>query len=491
ATTTRTIAAMSPAPTLTPAAGARRRQPVRELLEALWRVWRGRDNLLLIWRDDAFDRRLFALRLLFRWVFVVNDPELVKQVLATNVANYRKSVYTERALKPLAGDGLFISHGELWRRQRRIMTPAFHRKRIRGFASDMVRTAREMIERWEMHDESGNGEPLQLHEEMARVTAEVVCRAMFSDDLGADRASAVFESFSRYQESLGKLDMVEVLGLPRWFPRAGTASARLAVAQLDEVLNAIIARRAQEHVHRDDLLGLLLDARDPQTGAGMSRKLLRDEAAVIILAGHETTANALSWAFYLLSQSPQCEARLQQEVDRVLQGREPTYDDLSALPYARAVVDEALRLYPPVHVLSREAVQADSLGGRAVPRGSMVVIAPWILHRHRKLWREPDRFWPERFLPEHAEERSQYSYLPFGAGPRTCLGMGFGITEATLILVMVARQFRLRLAPGHRVEPLGRLTLRPDRGLPMVLERRELATPVRAIEAEPLCIAED
>lgn len=438
-------------------------------------MWRGRDNLLLIWRDDAFDRPVFARRLLFRWVFVVSEPDLVKHVLATNVSNYRKSVYTQRALEPLAGDGLFISHGELWRRQRRTMTPAFHRKRIRGFARDMVRTAREMTERWEQHVSSAGGEPLKLDEEMARVTAEVVCRAMFSDDLGADRAAAVFESFSRYQESLGKLDILEILGLPRWFPRRGTARGRRAVVQLDEVLNGIIAKRAEAQVHRDDLLGLLIDARDPETGQGMSRKLLRDEAAVIILAGHETTANALSWAFYLLSQSPESEGRLHEELDRVLEGRDPTYDDLAALPYARAVIDEALRLYPPVHVLSREALEADRLGKRPVPKGSMVVIAPWILHRHRKLWRDPERFWPERFLPEHAEERSQFSYLPFGAGPRTCLGMGFGITEATLILVMVARRFRLRLAPGHHVEPLGRLTLRPQQGLPMMLERRESA----------------
>ncbi|MCP5150872.1 MAG: cytochrome P450 [Ectothiorhodospiraceae bacterium] len=440
-----------------------------ELARTATLLWHGRDNLVRIWPDEAFEWSMFSHRFVFRDVFVVNNPQGVRHVLATNVENYRKSVYTERVLKPLVGDGLFISHGELWRRQRRIATPAFHRSRVREFARVMVDTAREMVERWATLEP---GTEIEVTREMAEVTMEVVARTMFSGDLGPARTTEVFEAFGHYQETLGRLDILEMIGLPRWLPRLDAHRARDAVRRLDAVLDDILRKREADHLPREDLLELLMRAEDPETGQRMSRRLLRDEAAVIILAGHETTANALGWALYLLGTAPEIEARLHAEVDGVLGGRDPTFDDLPAVPYARAVIDETLRLYPPVHVFSREAQADDQIGKRRVRAGSMVVIAPWLLHRHRKHWREPDVFRPERFLPPEADERPKLCYLPFGAGPRTCIGSGFGLAEATLILVMMAQRFRLRLREGHPVEPLGRLTLRPHRGLPMRLEPR-------------------
>ena len=441
-----------------------------ELAETARLLWAGRSNLLSIWPELAFDTLVFGHRFLYRSVVVVSDPAGIQHVLATNAANYRKSVYTERVLKPLIGNGLFISHGELWQRQRRIAGPAFHRARVREFCRDMVHTGQEMVERWS----SDPTAEIEVSAEMARVTAEVVTRAMFSDDLGADRARTVFEAFSQYQEGLGKLDLVELTGLPRWLPRLGAGKARKAVEKLDTVMESIISARQQgtSAARREDLLQLLMDSRDPETGQGMSRDLLRDEVAVIILAGHETTANTLAWAFYLLSCHPQVERRLHDELDTVLGGRTPEFDDIAQLQYTRALVDEVLRLYPPVHVMSREAIGDDHFCRRRITAGTMVVIAPWLLHRHRQLWDEPERFMPERFLPQSAGRRPKYTYLPFGAGPRVCLGSGFGLTESVIILAMAAQKFRLELLPGHPVAPLGRLTIRPSHGLPMRLHPR-------------------
>ena len=436
-------------------------------------LWLGRNNLLSIWPALAYESLNFGHRFLFREILVVSDPKGIQHVLSTNADNYRKSVYTERVLKPLIGNGLFISHGELWKRQRRIAGPAFHRSKVRQFSLDMVNTAQEMVARW-----SNLREPrVELSAEMARVTAEVVTRAMFSDDLGAERATTVFEAFSHYQEGLGKLDIVEMTGLPRWIPRLGEGKARRAVARLDAVMDSIIdAREAEkssgQEVQRNDLLQLFMDARDPETGLGMSRDLLRDEVAVIILAGHETTANTLSWAFYLLSRHPEAEAKLHAELDQVLGARVPNFDDIPNLVYTRAIVDEALRLYPPVHVMSREALADDKVGRRKVRAGSTVVIAPWLLHRHQKLWTDPQAFRPERFLAPESDSRVKYSYLPFGAGPRACLGSGFGLTESMLILAIAAQRFRLVLESDEPVEALGRLTIRPHGGLPMRLEPR-------------------
>ena len=450
-----------------------------DLVHTLRLLWRGRANLIALWSEKDFERRIFAHQFLNRRITVVNDPAGVKHVMSTNFDNYRKSVYTERALKPLVGQGLFISEGELWRRQRRIAMPAFHRTRLRGFAEGMTQAAEEMLQRWERHKD---GAELEVGGEMAAVTAEVVCRAMFSGDLGRERAAGVFEAFERYQRTLGRLDIVEMTGLPRWIPRLGARRARKAVRQLDALINGIIATRRREGVERNDLLDLFMNARDPDTGEAMSPSLLRDEVAVSFLAGHETTANALTWAFYLLSQHPEAENRVREEVDRVLGGRRPEYDDLTELPYVRAVIDEGLRLYPPVHIFSREALGDDRIGKRYVPAGSMVVISPWLIHRHRELWSEPDTFRPERFLGEEVKQHDRFAYLPFGAGPRLCIGKGFGLTEATIILAMVAQRFRLRLRTGHVVEPLGRLTLRPRGGMPMTLHRRD-ATPRSGVEA--------
>ena len=428
-----------------------------------------RNNLIAVWPDEAFAGRFLKQRFLFRWLFVANSPDTVRHVLVTRADNYGKSEQMRRALRPLVGDGMFISNGETWRRQRRMAVPAFHHTKVRTFAPTMVTAAREMCDRWAA---VAPGDEIEVTEEMTRVTAEVVCRTMFSDDLGAERASAVFQGFAGYQATLSQVDFGELLGLPRWLPRLSGRKAAREATMIHRVIEEIVDDRRASGADKGDLLSLLLSARDEETGEGMTSEQIRDEVAVIFLAGHETTASALGWALYLLSQDPAVEARLQAEVDAVLGGREPGYDDVAELVYTRCVFDEALRLYPPVAVFSREAVADDEIQGHRIPAGSMVLVVPWLLHRHKALWRDPDVFKPERFLPDQEKNRPKFAYVPFGGGPRTCLGASFAMMEAVILLAMIVQRYRLRPRVGHPVEPLCRLTLRPAQGLPMTIAPR-------------------
>ena len=444
----------------------------RRRLPPLRALWTARRNLIAVWPDEAFAAPFLSQRFLFRWLFVANSPEAVRHVMVTNGANYWKSRQMQRALEPLVGNGVFISNGEVWRQQRRMATPAFHHTQVKGFANMMTQAADDLCRRWAT---LGDGDEIELGEEMTRITAGVVCRAMFSDDLGDDSASTIFRSFAAYQDTLSQVDYLELLGLPGWLPRPAMRRARRAAASIHDVIDGIVARRKASGEDKNDLLSIFLNARDEETGALWTDRQVRDEVAVIFLAGHETTASSLGWAFYLLSQHPESEARLHAEVDAVLGGRLPSHDDVAKLPYTRQVFEEALRLYPPVAVFSREAQADDEILGRPIPAGSMVLVVPWLLHRHRGLWRDPDRFDPDRFSPERAKKRPKYAYVPFGAGPRTCLGASFAMIEATIILAAIAQRFRLRLRDGHPVAPVCRLTLRPSHGLPMRLERRRSA----------------
>lgn len=429
---------------------------------------RGHQNILNLWQDDVFDRPLCTYTIFRRRVFVVNDPDLIEYVMVTHVENFRKSDASRRMLEPLIGKSMFITHGAHWQRQRRIATPAFHSRHVRAFASTMVAETQDLLARWEGLDRNAE---VDISREMTGLTAEIICRTLFSHDID-DSVDRVYDAFSRYQDSLGRLAVSELAGLPAWLPRPGSRRGRRAAAELDRIVGGIVAQRQASGVQRSDLLGLLLAAVDPETGTSLSARLVRDELLFLFLAGHETTANAMVWTWYLLSQSPEAERRLHAEIDTVLEGRVPEFEDLANLPWLRAVLQEAMRLYPPVHVYSREAVVDDKLGDTHCPAGSMVVIAPWVVQRHRMLWDEPNAFRPERFLAENSVGRPRYAWLPFSAGPRTCLGIGFAMTEMMLAASLIVQRYRLCLRPGHPVDPLGRLTLRPAKGLPMRLVPR-------------------
>jgi cytochrome P450 len=315
--------------------------------------------------------------------------------------------------------------------------------------------------------------PLDVLREMGTLAAEVICRAVFGPRLGAEHAAEITASFGEYQRQIGRLDLLSLLGLPDWLPRLHSPAVRRAARRIHHVLDHIIAECRERHSGGEaSMIGLLLDARDAETGATLDAHALRNEAAVLFLAGQETTASSLAWTWFLLSQAPAVEERLHGELAHVLGGRLPTLDDLPHLSFTRAVFEESLRLYPPIPMLGRQATQPEKIRERAISAGSLVIVVPWLLHRHKLLWDRPDHFIPERFLPENAAKRERYSYIPFSVGPRVCAGASFGFTEAILCIATVAQRVRLRLAPGAVVEPVCRLTLRPGDALPMLVQHR-------------------
>lgn len=341
----------------------------------------------------------------------------------------------------------------------------------------------ELRERWNRQE----GATLDILSESAELAAEIICRCLFGRNLGRDFAHQIVEGFSAYQREIDQVDLISLLGLPDWMPRRYGRSVRQAVARIHAVLDEVI----ESHERRGDadeisVIQQLIDARDPETGVRLDREALRNEVAVLFMAGHETTANSLAWVWYLLSQAPDVEARLHGEIDQVLQGRAPTLTDVPKLVYARAVFEEAMRLYPPVPILPREALKEEVFEGQRIPKGSLVFVVPWLLHRHRKFWDQPDHFIPERFLGENGARISKFAYLPFSIGPRICAGMSFGLTEAILSIATLAQSLKLRLAPGATVNPVCRLTLRPENGLPMIVHRRNMSAHTMGADAQAI-----
>lgn len=426
-----------------------------------------RSNQIAVYGPQSFSRDLVVWRMGRLHSIFVNRPEWIEHVLLGNHKNYTKSRFTRQILEPALGRGLLTSEGDFWRRQRRIAAPAFHHKRIVGFAEVMAEEARATAADW-----AGAAGPRDVAADMMALTLRVITRTMFStavEDAGTIAAvSRAMDTMLR----LGDPSLFDLLGLPEWLPRFRPRAQIRAIADLDRVIAGILAERRQRGDPGEDLLGMLLSMRDEETGEGMTDGQLRDEVMTMFLAGHETTANALAWVWYLLGRHPAEEARLHAELDRVLGDRDPGFADIAALPYTRQVFEEAMRLYPPAHTISRQAVGPDRLGETEVPPGAVVTIAPWVTHRNPKLWPEPLRFDPDRFLPEAVKARPRFAYLPFGGGPRICIGASFAMTEGVLVLATLARRFRPRLPEGQVVQPVGQITLRPEGGLTMRVDRR-------------------
>ncbi|HWA28736.1 MAG TPA: cytochrome P450 [Lacunisphaera sp.] len=441
---------------------------LRNTRDTLRVLAQARDNMVAAWPKSFYRREFIVENILGRRLFVVNAPAGVQRVFVTNAANYRKSPTNTATLKPLLGQGLFVSEGELWTRQRKVMSPATGPNRLAPYADVIRECGEELLADWEKRPGAFE---VDVNEPFTLCTAEVISRIMFGYRLGAD-GWKLYEAFKEYQTSAGRVHVAEILGFPEWLPRPGMFAGRRAVAKFDEVLHTIIgAARARGQPEREDLIQMLLNYRD-EHGQPMSPGLVRDEVASIFLAGHETTAITLAWAFYLLDQHRAAEARVHAELDRALAGRPPTIDDLEKLPFCRAVIDETLRLFPPVHVFSRQALGEDEVCGHRIPKGAFIIVSSWVLHRHQLWWEEPNEFRPERFLPENSAKINRFAYIPFGTGPRVCLGKHLGLLEATMLFAMIAQRYQLRLRPGHKVEPLGRMTLRPRWELPMIVTAR-------------------
>jgi cytochrome P450 len=428
-----------------------------------------RESAIESFAQEAYERDILHRKMFGRNLFVVNEPAAIKHVLIDNAANYQKTEITRRILEPGLGKGLITSEGETWRAHRRTMSPAFDIRSIAAYTPVMTGAAEELLVQWQG---VRAGTAVEVATSMMEVTLNIISRTMFSND--SDDIVAIMErSAGRYQLEM-RPNIMDMLGWPKWLaslPRKNVAARTLG--EFDRVVDRLIKQRSRDPgSHPKDLLARLVAARDEQTGSGMSAQEVRDHVITIFLAGHETTAMALTWTWFLLSQHPHVEAKLHAEIDAVLGGRAPTHADLEKLVYARMVIDESMRIYPPVHTIARQAIGEDILVGQRIPKGSTVMIAPWLLHRHLKLWDNPSVFDPERFSAERSSGRARFSYLPFGGGKRICIGAAFSLAEGTILLATLAQRFRLRLAPGHRVEPQGLITLRARYGMKMLLQPR-------------------
>jgi cytochrome P450 len=395
--------------------------------------------------------------------FFFAHPDHIKHVLQEHNQRYVKGLVIGK-LKVLIGEGLFSSEGGFWRRQRRLAQPAFHRQRLTGFVDTMTSTTASMLERWAPRARSG--EPFDVSAEMSALTLGIVGRTLFSrglDDEADSVSRALLATLAALNERVGRF-----FPTPLWWPNAINRRLRPAIAELDRVVYAIIETRRRTGEDHGDLLSMLMAARDEETGERMTDRQLRDEVMTFLLAGHETTAMALSWTWYLLAHHPEIEERLCGEIEGALSGRTPTIDDLPRLQYPRQVVEEAMRLYPPVWGFVRQAVHPDTIAGYTIPKGTIVNIMPYVTHRHPAFWEDPDRFDPDRFTPERVRDRPRFAYLPFSGGPRLCIGNEFALMEAQLVVAMLLQRYRMRLTQERPVvEPEVQLTLRPKGGLPM------------------------
>jgi cytochrome P450 len=398
--------------------------------------------------------------------FVLSHPDYVKDVLVTHNGSFMKGRGLQRA-KRLLGEGLLTSENPLHRRQRRLAQPAFHKGRIASYGSLMVDyTLRHQGERWQ------DGQTLDVWEEMMRLTLAIVGKTLFDTDTKRE-AEEVREAVSATLVSFTRLMMPFSELLDR-LPLPSTRRFSQARARLDAIIYRMVDERRKSGADQGDLLSMLMMAQDDEGDGGvMTDEQLRDEAMTIFLAGHETTANALTWTWYLLSQHPEVETRLHEEVDAVLAGRPPTVEDLPRLRYTEMVLAESMRLYPPAWVMGRRAVKDYEAGGYRVPAGSIVLMSQYVIHRDERYFPDPLRFDPDRWTPEAKEARPQFSYFPFGGGPRRCIGDGFAWMEGILVIAALAQSWRMRLVPGHPVELQPLVTLRPKHGMRMTLERRK------------------
>jgi cytochrome P450 len=428
-----------------------------------------RENALTAHDPKNFSADIIAERILWRRMFIINEPGAIRHVVLDNAANYTKSEVGRRLLEPGLGRGLLTSEGETWRRHRRIMAPAFDLRSVAGYAPIMTDVTQELLAKW---DELPEPREVDVAASMMHATLHIISRAMFSSD--SDEIVDIVETGVNQYQTLVRPSLLDLLHFPLWLARLiAPLPTKGIFDEFDKKVDQLLTERGRKpDTEPKDLLARLIAARDTETGGGMTPTEVRDQVVTIFMAGHETTSQALSWTWYLLSQHPEAEARLHDELTTVLEGRTPRYEDIGDLRYTRMVIEESMRLFPPAHTFGRQPIAADEVLGHRIPAGAEVLIMPWLLHRKPSLWEKPDRFDPERFAPERAAARPRFAYIPFGAGPRICIGAAFAMAEATLILATIAQRYRLHLKPGFPVEPQGLITLRPRYGLQMRLERR-------------------
>jgi len=449
-------------------------EPLRKPLGTIPLLLAMRRNPLGTWTRAHYDELILHGQSIIGEICVVSDPVGIRQVLVDNVANYRKDDLQQRLLGPGLADGLLLAEDEMWRRQRRLLAHLFTPRVVAAYKPAMVESAHWLVDRWQRQRE---GRVIDIARDLSRVTLNVLERTIFPEGLGRDPAEFI-HAVTDYFETAGRVDPLDLLRLPDWLPRLGRARSKPALDFFAEAVDAIIAKRRASldagtvTTERPDLLSALLSAADPETGAGLSEREIQANILTFIGAGHETTANALTWTLYLLGTHPHWRAQAEAEADGLLRQTSGAPSPEEA-PIIRAVLEEAMRLYPPAATLTRDAIEADVICGQRIRAGTRVVISPWLVHRHHKLWTDADLFDPSRFLPGAREKIDRFAFLPFGGGPRICIGMGFAMQEAVILLAHVLKNFRLDPSEGLAPKPVQRVTLRPDGGMPMALRRRQ------------------
>jgi cytochrome P450 len=419
---------------------------------------------------DIFYYRAFATR-----VYFLNRPDLIESVLVTNSRDFIKG----RGLqvnRRLFGNGLLTSEGDFWLRQRRLCQPAFHRDGLQAFSVQMVEYTERMLEGW--HD----GEVRDIQEELMRLTLQIAAKTL----LGVEMGERVQE-FSRAVQPIMQFNTRGRMLMPlvRYLPTPLNIRYRLAVRRLERIVTQMIRKRQAHGVAESDLLSVLIEARD-EKGRGLTERQLRDEGVTLLLAGHETTALALCWTFYLLALHPEVESRLLEEIDEILGRRRPEFADLARLKYAESAIRESMRLYPPAYAMARIASKDCEIAGYRVPRGASLVMSQWVMHRDPRFFERPEEFIPDRWTGEFLKRLPNFAYFPFGGGPRVCLGASFAMMESILLLATILQRFRLGLCSEEKVNPVAAITLRPAHGIPMKLQRRELtAQRSQAVQVTP------
>jgi cytochrome P450 len=425
-----------------------------------------RDRLAFLARCARDHGDVVRLRFGPRRVFLVSDPALIESVLVANSRLFIKH-FALRLNSQVLGNGLLTSEGEFWLRQRRLAQPAFQRQRIAAYAPVMIEETRNLMASWTP------GRTVDVLVEMMRLTLQIAARTLFGADVAAE-AATVRQALTIFQETF-IARFSRLLILPSWLPTPANVRLWRAVRRLNDILYRFIAERRQAAARgemRDDLLSLLLRARDEDDGGQMTDRQLRDEAMTLFLAGHETTALTLAWTWYLLASNPHADERMQAELATVLGGREPTIDDWPKLRYTEHVILESMRLYPPAYVIGREALQDWEVGGFRVPRKTTLLMSQWVVQRDPRWFDEPDAFRPERWDDPKTQQLPKFAYFPFGGGPRVCIGNTFAVMETVLVLATLAQRWRFTLTPGHPVVPVPTFTLRPQKGILAPLMKR-------------------
>jgi len=403
-----------------------------------------------------------------RWVnrhaYFISHPDYVRQVLVDEADKFYKAPIYRTLLSYFLGNGLLTSDGDFWRRQRKLAQPAFHTRRIQSYAETMVDYTERLLEQWEP------GQTRDMNRDMMRLTLGIVAKTLFNADIDQE-ANHIGDALNDILDVTTERMQSPIQVIPEWIPTEGNRRRKAAVQGLDAIVLGMIEQRRKANEDQGDLLSMLMSARD-DTDQGMTDQQLRDEAVTLVLAGHETTANALSWTWYLLAQHPEAEAKLHAELDSALGGRRPSFDDLRQLPYTDMIIKESMRLYPPIPSIARLAMEETVIGGYAVPKGMIISMAPHVIHRDARWFPEPDAFRPERWTREFEKALPKCAYLPFSTGPRICIGNSFASMEAVLLLATMAQRYRPVMVPGQTITPVAALTLRPTPNLQMTLEAR-------------------